>query len=134
MRVEIQHYVEWLYPGAFYPEESVERVESRDLNGLKIPDGVFAFRFYDAKVTHVESEIGEVKLPTEYINKTGRYYPDGRLMTLEEVAAEVPNSNILQGNMRINGWDPVVRARAGNFQPFNDGDVIFDMETRLVHA
>lgn len=45
-------------------------------------------------------------------------------MNVDEVKAEVPNSDILVGNMQRNGWDRVVKTRCGNFQPLTSLDTI----------
>jgi hypothetical protein len=41
------HYVTWDYPGLVFPEEKSESIATRDVEALTIPDGVYAFRFWD---------------------------------------------------------------------------------------
>lgn len=112
-------YVEFSYPGFFFSEYGVKEVLSRDVTELEIPESAFAFRFFDI----VEGEVDGTPVKSGRLNVSALHYYGGRFMSLEEVAAEVPDSDILQDNMRINDWAQVIRCRTGNFQPFSSADI-----------
>lgn len=118
-------FVEVLFPGSFYPEESVHKVKARNPEAIakKYP-GCFAFTFYDRtqKETTVDGEPQTVYEKQK--NKTGRYYPDGQLFTVEGLKSLPGDHETLISNMECNGWKHVVKTRRGNFQPFEKGDVI----------
>ena len=119
-------YVEFLYPGALFVEEEVKEVNDRDVKKiLKImPKGAFCFRIYDqtSKETKVDGETRTVFGKEK--NKTGKYYPGGRSYNLAEIKKMGKDYSILASNMECNDWPIVVRSRAGNFQPFEKGDII----------
>lgn len=118
--METKHYVTFLCPGAFFPEESTREITVRDPNRIDVPENCFAFEFYD--VSRVE-ENGEI-LTGMPRNKTGRYYVDARILTQEDVEREFPDKTILLSNMRGNGWKHVVLCKTGNFQPFEQTDAL----------
>jgi hypothetical protein len=127
---EITTYVEYLYPGAFFPEESARPVPERDPARIarEAPANVFAFRFYDVAATTVIVSGQEITTRSAAINATGRYYIDAEKLAAADVEALPGDHRILLANMRSNGWDPILRCRTGNFQPLEDGDVL--IETR----
>jgi|SRR3989344_4747160 len=100
----LKHYIEFLYPGILFDETVVREVESRNSSEIALPRGSFGYRFFDR--TEVRS--GRELLIGEPKNYSGTTYL-GRVMTLEDVQREVPNSDILQGNMSGNGWNKVVK-------------------------
>jgi len=119
-------YVEFLYPGALFSEEESQVIKDRDIKKiLKImPKGAYCFRIYDqtSKETKVDGEkrvvFGKEK------NKTKKYYPGGTPYTLDQVKKMGKDFSILASNMECNNWPIVVKTRAGNFQPFEEGDII----------
>lgn len=123
----IKHYVEYFYPGMMFPETTAIETQSRDLDKAKLPDNAYAMRFYDTET--IESESGR-SLESKPFNYSGMMY-EGELYTIEDVAEKVPNSLILQSNMRSNNWPVVVRTKKGNFQPFNEGDVLLNEKSTV---
>ncbi len=121
-------YVEFFYPGVFLSESSSQEVESRDVSKLEIPEGVFGFSFYDITTTAVDGETltGKAK------NRSKSYVIAERVMTLEDVKKEVPNSDILQSNMKMNGWDQVARTVHGSFQPVDDNTIVIAAKAKNV--
>ena len=113
-------YVEILYPGSFLLESSIKPVDSRDPAKFKAPKGCFGYRFFDRE--EVVSDDEEV-LKGKPKNHSGTYY-FGKVMTVDEVKSQVPDSGILVTNMQTNGWDRVVKTRCGNFQPLTSSDTI----------
>ena len=118
-------YVEILYPGSFYPEESVLKVKTRAPEEIarKYPKA-FAFRFYDLTQKEVTVDGQKRTVSGQEKNKTGRYYPEAQLFTVAGLKALPGDYEILISNMECNGWKHVVQTRRGNFQPFEKGDVI----------
>ncbi len=117
-------YLRISYPGSFVSEQSISEVKNRSMP-TELPKGYFSFNFYDQE----EINQGGEKLMGKPKNYSKEYYPGGRLMTLAEVKAEVPNSKILQSNMECNEWDKVIKTRRGNFQPYDaaKNEVIADI-------
>lgn len=124
-------YVEYLYPGAFFSEESATPVTGRDPARIarEASASVFAFRFYDIATTTVTVGGEQVETRSGAINATARYYIDAEKLTAAAVEALPGDHKILLSNMRGNGWDPILRCRTGNFQPLEDGDVVISSET-----
>ena len=91
-------YVAYMHPGTFFSEESIKPVDERNpqQQASDAPDSAFAFFYFDVVTTIVI--VGGERIETS----SGRH-------------------NILLSNMRDNGWDPIVRCRTGNFQPFETG-------------
>lgn len=106
-------------PGVFFSEESIREVESRDISDLEISPNVFRFYFFDIIETTVEG----VTLKSEKINISPDYYPNARVMTVEEVKQEVPNNEILLSNMEEEG--KVIKCQPGNFQRYDENVIIY---------
>ncbi len=115
-----KQYVTFLYPGIFLSEEETRAVETRDVGGLAVPEGAFAFQFFERLEIDVDGE----RLVGKPRNRSGRYYPEGRVMTVADVLLDERDNRILISNMEGNGWDRVVKTRCGNYQPFTDDDVV----------
>jgi hypothetical protein len=132
----ITTYVEYLHPGAFFPEESSRAVPERDPGRIarESPDDAFAFRFYDVVTMTVTVGREQVELRGKAIHATGRYYIDAEKLTPADVEALPGDHAILLSNMRGNGWGVILRCRTGNFQPLEAGDVIVSSETGRVDA
>jgi hypothetical protein len=127
-------YVEYLYPGSFFPEESRRPVTERDPATIarEAAPGAFAFRFYDIVTTTVTTNGPAIELRRGAVNPTGRYYIDAEKLTAADVEALPGDHRVLLANMRGNGWDPILRCRTGNFQPLEDGDVLITSEGVLI--
>jgi hypothetical protein len=123
---EVTHtFVEVLYPGVFYPEESVYKVKTRDPQAIadKCPTA-FCFEFYDQTRKQVKVDGEHQTVSGKPKNKSGRYYPGATVMTVEDVKRLPGDHSILVSNMEGNNWPRVVKTRRGNFQPFKKGDHI----------
>ncbi|MCI8655787.1 MAG: hypothetical protein HFJ48_08055 [Clostridia bacterium] len=118
----LKHFVEYLYPGVFVSETSVEEIAERDTKKVTFSDGCFGFRFFDKSVTVVDGET----LTGERKNISNWYY-QGEKMTLAEVKEKHGDDrdyHILISNMENNGYNAVVKTKFGQFIPLNDGDTI----------
>ena len=76
----LKHYVEFLYPGLFVSEASVEEIAERDVKKVELPDNCFGFCFFDRTVTVIDGQT----LTGDRKNVSGWYY-QGEKMTLEQV-------------------------------------------------
>lgn len=114
-----KHYVEFSFPGAFFSEYKVQEVTERNPELVKVPEGAFAYRFFDQSEAIVDGEtlVGDRKnfSPLTYF---------GTAYTLEEVKAQFPECTTLISNMECNGWNRVVKTRRGNWQPLEEGDTV----------
>ncbi len=118
-------YVHFLSPGSFFPEESEIEVTDRDVDTLEIPNGCFAFNFFDIVEVTCQDDMGKViKTHSNPLNESSRYYVNGTIMTKEEIGTQEGFDSILFRNMESNGWEEIVKCKTGNFQPFNEGDSI----------
>ena len=116
----LKHYVTFLFPGSFWPEEQITEISSRD-EKFDIPKSCFAYEFWDREETVINGE----KLVGSPKNKSGRYY-FGEVMDEQQVLALYPEANTVVSNMRCNNWKKVVRTRRGNWQPLLENDVVIE--------
>lgn len=119
-------YVTYYVPGVFVSEESVRPIATRNAQTAArfAPEDAFAFTFHDRVETTVTVGGQDVELTSKGINKSGRYYINAERLTADDVAALPGDHRILLSNMRSNGWETVLRCRAGNFQPLESGDEV----------
>lgn len=131
--MKIEHHVEILYPGSFYPEEYTYKISRRETSEVykHAKPGMFCFSYYDVEVRSGKLEDGELITDHKIVNKSGRFYPGGTLLNLTEVKLLGPDFRILASNMECNGWKVIVKTRRGNFQPFEEGrdTILSDMAT-----
>lgn len=113
--MEVQTYVEFLYPGIVFDESSAKPVDGRNPSEIEVPDRAHAFRFYD--VGETTDEDSGVTLKSERMHYSGTYYPGGEVWTQERVWRELPDERILLSNMKGNRWEEVVRTRFGSWHP-----------------
>ena len=115
----LKHFVEFLYPGIIVCETSTKEIAERKPELITVPEGAFAYRFYDQVHTIVDGELlkGEAK------NFSGYTY-FGKAYSLEEVKRLFPESRTLISNMECNGYAKVVRTRAGNWMPLSEEDTV----------
>lgn len=114
----LKHYVTFLFPGSFYPEETIVQIDSRE-STFDIPGNCFAYYLWD----RIEVVQGDETLYGERKNKTGRFY-FGEVLTIDDVKSKYPESKILISNMEMNNWKKIVRTRRGNFQPIEAADTV----------
>lgn len=115
------HYVEFFYPGIILAETEERRIDKRDPKLVTLPDGAFAYRFFDR--TEVK-ENGELLVGSKKNFSTYTFF--GKLYTLEEVKEQFPECETLIRNMECNGYTKVVKTRLDNWQPFHDGDIVIE--------
>lgn len=119
----IQHYVKFYFPGVIIADESMEKVGSRDPEGLKIPKGAYAFQFFSRAEMQIDGNV----LVGEGKNYSGIYYVNGVVEELGDIPDTHENKNLLW-NMKASGWNRVVKTNCGWYRPFNEGDVIIKVD------
>lgn len=117
-----------LFPGSIMSEEDRIEVEDWSIEDALdiLPTRAFAFYF---TTTFERDPIpdgmgGYFKVEPKVTATSRRYYPDGVLYDLDDVAYMFGRTSTLYMNMKGNGWDYVVKTRAGNFQKMRKNDMI----------
>ena len=116
---KLKHYVEFLYLGIMFENTGVKKIKVRDSSKVTVPKDAYGYRFFDI----LESRCGNETLKGNPKNYSGAHY-FGKVMTLDDVKREVPDSNSLQKNMINNNYDRVVKTRMGNFLPLKKEDMV----------
>jgi hypothetical protein len=126
--VKTAKYATIYYPGILFSESSTIKVRSFNpqtvLKKIKKEKSAFAFQFSERK----EQGSGKERL-TGSSKDVGPKYYIGEVLTAEQIVKLEGDYGILISNMKCNGWTHVVRCRAGNWQPLDPGDVVFDTKT-----
>jgi len=141
-----KHFVQFYSPGTFMPEVSEKVVRSwnpkratalaRDIverYGAK----PFGFRFITRRcATPIDDgEGGKLNVEPKEIKRSGIYYIEGCIETIDQVMARNdPSEERLRDNMRINEIKKVVITKNGyrSVHPFNDGDNIVDKNGNVI--
>lgn len=118
-------FVELLYPGFLMPETGFDKVESRDPQAVadKYPDA-YCFQFCDQTSKEITVDGETKRVSGKRKNLSPKYYPNGLVLTVEDLRKMPGDYRILITNMECNNWPKVVRCRTNNFQPFEEGDVV----------
>lgn len=121
-----KHFVRFRYLGSFFSKESSNEVADRDPLKVGVPEGAFAFTFYDL-VVGVAIENGKaIPVSSAALDESNHYYYGGKIYTVTELKKELPNKRILVSNIECNGYRRAIKCRTGNWQPFGDGDVYIE--------
>jgi len=102
------------------PETSVMRISKRDLSRIKIPEKAFGYKFFDLR--EYVSKSGEM-LTNQRINQSVMHF-FGKIITLENIAMEVPNPDFLISIMKEKGYKRMVKTIRENFQFLGENDVV----------
>lgn len=121
-----KHFVQFLYPGTFFSEDSSKEVADRDPAKVEVPQGAFCFSFYD-QIVGVAIEGGkEIPVSSGALDRSPKYYYGGKVYTVEKLKEEFPNERILISNVEGNGYKRAIKCRTGNWQPLEDSDVFIE--------
>lgn len=121
----LKHFVEFQYPGSFFPETEVKEVANRNEEELEIPKRAFGYFFYDQEIIETETD--------RLVGKRQNISPRtliGEIKTLDQIRALEPKStySILVSNMECNGWNSVCLCRTGNYQPIQGGERVITLK------
>lgn len=117
-KVTTTHYVEFYYPGVFFPETEVLEIKSRKQK-IDIPSNCFGYLFFDIKSTGT----GKNKMTTDRLNETPMTY-FGKRYTLAQIKKQFPKERILISNMSQYKPAVAVRTRCGNWRPLLEGETV----------
>lgn len=120
----LKHYVELDYPGAFFPETSVQEIESREYFNPPFGKGLYAFTFFDREEVTQNGEVlrGPVKNKSER-TVIGEFFP--RADFNERFPEE--KYETLRRNLEYNScYVGLVLCPAGNWQPLQEGETVIE--------
>jgi len=124
--MHLEHWVQYALPGSLFNEFDNIKLPERTVEAAikRCPSMAFAFHFFDVQVTNGTLENGEAIQKRDTINESGKYYPGGKIKTIDEVAAMGDGYSSLLKRMKDNRWEWVVRTRKGTFLVFENTDTI----------
>lgn len=126
VKITKKTYVEFFYPGAFVSTTGSLEVTDRD-GDFDIPKWAYAWRYYDKeKIVRNGKTYKSGRL-----NISGLVYPEGEVLSADDVRQYLPNNHILLCNMKTNGWRNVIRTPIGQFFPFEADDTVL-CEVRII--
>ncbi len=124
-----KHFVNFMSPGTFVAEQTTLEINDWNIDkAVKISKditeryGAKPYGFYFTTKGGKDDE-----LDSKTIEKSGMYYLNGEVKTLEEIKAENnPDNRILISNMECNKWDRVVTTCSPYkwTQPLEKNDVV----------
>lgn len=129
----MKYYAHYLIPGMLFPEEATRELDVRsvELAVAKAPASAYCFTLYETADPPATRDPDYDVTPRRK-NESKRYYLGGRVFTpdeVKEVAARDPERHYaLVENMEGNGWTRMIKCRPGNWQPFEEGDTLIEME------
>jgi hypothetical protein len=122
--METTVHAEYLSPGAFFPEESSKRLDAYDPDEAlrKAPSDAYCFVLYRLAVPSVD--LGpRFRIVSVRQDVSKRYYIGGKLFTVEEIEQLPGDNHLLASNISSYGGMGIL-CRTGNWQPFNEGDML----------
>ena len=110
-------YMESFFPGSFFAESTTIEAKSRDpKSAMKdLHKNAFAFSFFDLTTIVVNDE----KLSGNPKNRSGRYYPGGKIWTTSELKKANKDRTLISNSESHGG--KFVECNRGNWQPFKEG-------------
>ena len=108
-----KHYAELYYQGIFFPEIAIVEVSERNIELVNIPDGVYAYRFFDRK----EKLVGD-KMNYSPMTYLGEEY------SLEEIQEDFPEcAASFVYKIEYSKCAKVVRTPHGEWYPLKQGEI-----------
>ena len=125
-----KHFVRFISAGSFTSEETIKEIDCWDVQkaiaiSKKIVErhGAKPYGFQFITRSRKDDE-----LDSRVIKRSGIYYIDGIVETLDEIKAKKsPSNQILISNMECNRWDKVVITKTGWTLPFNEDDHVINL-------
>lgn len=116
---EIKTFVRFYYPGALFAEDETVCVDSFNPETLELPDGAYAFQSYKIETMTTVVDGVEFKKSNPPFNVSKMYYPNGSMLSLDEIGTQFGKDSIIYKNVSGNGYLYAVKTRCGNYQFFN---------------
>ncbi len=143
---ERKHFVTLLSPGTLFDEQTTRAITTWDpREAVRMASEIverhgatpYGFQFSTRIVADPvpDGEGGELHVEPKVVAKSGTYFINGKLRTLDEIEAlDDPNERILQSNMRCNRWFIVceVVGRYRSTHPFEERDFVVSADGAIV--
>lgn len=141
-----KYYVVFYSPGTLVAETSTREIDAWDIKkacqlAMTVEErhGATPYGFH-FEIRVVANDIddgfgGKLKVQPSVVEKSGMYYINGVIETLEQIKARrTKKEDVLISNMESNGWDRVVTVtnRYRWTQPFEKGDHVVDSDGRII--
>jgi hypothetical protein len=135
--MKVKHWARYWLPGSFLSERDGRELPERttDAAVAAAPEHAFAFELYDTAVADFDFDAGLFKVVPIPLDESAKHYLGGDVFTCDELRALAAEEgdprkyDILIAN--VSRWTPegmvegrAIRCRTGNWQPFEDGDVL----------
>ena len=115
-----KHFVEFYYPGSFFPETSVKEIKNRK-EKIEVPKGCYGYMFFDQEEIVSNGE----KLTGNRKNKSGNTF-FGKKYSIEDLKRDFSENRILISSIENNGYKFAVKTISGNWQPVDKKDKVVD--------
>jgi hypothetical protein len=138
---ETQAVAKYFSPGAMFAEEDTVELPDRSVDAAvtRVPDHAFAFVLYDRPIIDFDYDAGRFTVIPKLLNPSGKHYIGGQVFTCDELRALaeqegdpdkyrvlIANVSHYEGGTNVEGR--AIRCRTGNWQPFEEGDVVVDVD------
>jgi hypothetical protein len=118
-----------MFPGILFSESSTKETKITDPKAVakKAPKGAFCF-YFENWVEKKSVVDGEKFEKTEQVGKSSaKHYIGGEVYTLAELQEKFRGDerhSTLLSNIKGNGYKRAIHCSTGNWQPFEEGDVL----------
>ncbi|MEI6498890.1 MAG: hypothetical protein WCO23_02920 [bacterium] len=114
--------------------KTITEATSRKPAGIEAPDNVCFFKFYDVVVATMEVDGIAHELHSKRFNFSGNYYYGGHIYTIDEIVAEVRDSEDLVSSIKKANTDRAIFLFASNsWMEFYQGkDVLLPIKESAV--
>lgn len=135
----MKHHARYALPGSFLNESDSRELSDRSIDAAiaRAPESAFAFVLYDTAEIDFEYDPALFRVSPRPQNESGKHYIGGEVFTpdeLRQLAAqegEPHKYDVLIANVEGNRWGRAIRCRTGNWQPFEEGDVLVEPAAAL---
>lgn len=123
--------IKFWYPGILFSEDSSKESDhNRNHLAVEVPEGAYAFQFYDKVIKKGVLEDGEEIEKVTAENHSPTYYPDGEILDYDQVVLreEVDGKDykILLSNMKCNDMEHVCFHRCCGVVDVKEDDVAYE--------
>ena len=131
----VAHFVEFFCEGSFYAVIFARKIETREISKISLPEGAFAFRFFDlelSKKTIERIKKGDIPIGRRF-NFSPKYFCGGKIYELKDLKKGILGPKKTEIARRLIGYGnkykvkKFIRCRTGNWQPFKKDDEILEI-------